>query len=323
MPFLLIVAFLVGVAVLVFFIGLARAVEPSDSDRLEDYLRDRPGTSSGTVSRRSGGGTTSSAGEMAQGIDKILRSVSVGDQLGYILRSADLQMTVFEFLLIWLLAIAGGVALGYLVSHSVLPAVLVGGIGALIPYIVLRNRITKRLRMFNDQLANVLMQLSSSMRAGYGVLQALNFVAQEIPAPAGHEFGLVVRDVKLGQSTMAALDALLERVESDDLRLMVTSMHIQSETGGNLAEILDTVSETIRERVRIKGELRALTSQQRMAGYVLAALPITVFLCLMLLNPTYESRLLLPGPTLCIPIGAILMMLTGFLIIRRIVALEV
>jgi tight adherence protein B len=134
---------------------------------------------------------------------------------------------------------------------------------------------------------------------------------------------MVVRDVKLGQSTMDALGDLLDRVESDDLHMVITAMRIQAETGGNLAEILDTVSETIRERVRIKGELRALTSQQRMAGYVLAALPIAVFACLMLLNPAYESRLLTPGPTLCIPIGAALMMIVGFLVMRRVIALEV
>ncbi len=323
MQFLVIVAVMVGVAVLMFFIGLARAVEPSESDRIEDYLSDFTTSGSGPVPRRAGGGRASSAGEMAQGIDKILRSVSIGDQLGHMLHSADLQMTILEYLLIWVLCIAGGVTLGYFVSRSWLPAVLVGGIGALIPYMMLRYRVSKRLRAFNTQLPNVLMQLSSSMRAGYGLMQALAFVAQEAPAPAGLEFAMVVRDVKLGQSTMTALDGLLDRVESDDLRLVVTSMHIQAETGGNLAEILDTVSETIRERVRIKGELRALTSQQRMAGYVLAALPIVVFFCIMALNPAYESRLLTPGPTLCIPIGAALMMITGFLVIRRIVALEV
>jgi tight adherence protein B len=266
---------------------------------------------------------SSSVGEMAQGIDKILRSISMGDRLARMLRSADLQMTIIEYLLLWLLCIAAMTTLGYVISHSWLPAVLVGLIGALIPYMILRYRMTKRLRAFNSQLPNVLMQLSGSMRAGYGLLQALAYVGQEIPAPAGREFGIVVRDVKLGQSTMAALDDLLDRVESDDLRLVVTAMRIQAETGGNLAEILDTVSETIRERVRIKGELRALTSQQRMAGYVLAGLPIIVFLILMLLNPTYEARLFAPGPTLCIPVGAALSMILGFLIIRRVIALEV
>ena len=323
MQMLLVVAALVGAAVLMFFIGLARAVDTSEADRLEEYLSDRPALGSGVTPRRTGGGMVSSAGEMAQGIDKVLRSVSLGNRLAHMLRSADLQFTVVEYLLIWLLSISAMSALGYFISRSVLPTVLVGLIGALIPYMILRNRMTKRLRAFSNQLPNVLMQLSGSMRAGYGLLQALAFVAQEIPAPAGHEFGTVVRDVKLGQSTMAALEDLLNRVESEDLRLVVTAMRIQAETGGNLAEILDTVSETIRERVRIKGELRALTSQQRMAGYVLAVLPIVVFFCLMALNPAYESRLFMPGPTLCIPIGAALMMLVGFLIIRRIVALEV
>ena len=322
MGMLVVVAALVGVAVLLFLIGLARAVEPSEADRLEEYLRDQQTSGSGSA-QRGAGGMTSSAGEMAQGIDKVLRSISLGNQLAHMLRSADLQMTVAEYLLVWLLCIAAASVLGYLVSHSVLPTVLTGLIGALIPYIVLRNRAAKRVRAFNSQLPNVLMQLSGSMRAGYGLLQALAYVAQEIPAPAGREFGKVVRDVKLGRTTMTALEDLLERVESDDLRLVVTAMRIQVETGGNLAEILDTVSETIRERVRIKGELRALTSQQRMAGYVLAALPVVVFFCLMALNPAYESRLFMPGPTLCIPIGAALMMLVGFLIIRRIIALEV
>ena len=133
----------------------------------------------------------------------------------------------------------------------------------------------------------------------------------------------MVRDVKLGRTTMMALEDLLNRVESEDLRLVVTAMRIQAETGGNLAEILDTVSETIRERVRIKGELRALTSQQRMAGYVLGLLPIVVFICIMAINPTYESRLFTPGPTLCLPIGAALSMMLGFIIMRRVVAIEV
>jgi tight adherence protein B len=321
MEMLLIAAALIGVAVLMFFIGLGRAVEPSEADRLEEYLSDHTASSSGPVPRRSG--MASSAGEMAQGIDKILRSISIGDRLARTLRSADLQMTVLEFLLLWLLCISGMTVLGYVITHSALPAALVGLIGALIPYMMLRYRTTKRLRAFNNQLPNVLMQLSGSMRAGYGVLQAIDFVAHEMPAPAGHEFGLVVRDVKLGRTLMAALEDLLDRVESDDLRLVVTAMRIQAETGGNLAEILDTVSETIRERVRIKGELRALTSQQRLAGYILAGLPIIVFFCLMTLNPAYESRLFTPGPTLCIPIGAAFSMLLGFVIIRRVIALEV
>lgn len=322
MDLLIVAAALLGGAVLLFFIGTARAVEPTDTDRFQDYLNERPSLSSSSVRRRTGN-AAASASEMAQGVEKVLRSISVGERLAHTLHSADLQMTVTEYLLVWLLCIFGGLAAGYALTHAWLPAVSVSVIGALIPYMILRYRLMKRLRAFNDQLPNVLMQLSGSMRAGYGLLQAIDFVSREMPAPAGKEFGLVLRDIKLGRATMDALEDMLDRVESDDLQLVITAMRIQAETGGNLAEILDTVSETIRERVRIKGELRSLTSQQRMAGYILAGLPVVVFLFLMLINPTYESRLFMPGPTLCIPIGAILCMMLGFLVMRRVIALEV
>jgi len=167
------------------------------------------------------------------------------------------------------------------------------------------------------------MQLSGSMRSGYGLLQAVDFVGHEMPPPVGPEFAQVVRDVKLGRSIMAALDDLAERVGSQDLSLIVLAIRIHHETGGNLAEILETVAETIRERVRIKGELRTLTAQQRYSGYVLAALPILMFFVLMLINPQYESNLFKPGPTLCIPIGAGFSMIIGFIAIRQIVQIEV
>lgn len=319
---LMLVAVLVGLAVMLFFIGTARAIEPPDTDRLQDYLRDLPAPGATPVPRRSGN-VSGSAGEMVQGMDKVLRSLGGGERLSRALQSADLQMTVTEFLLVWLLAVVVSVAAGYLLTRSALPALLLGVAGAAIPYAMLYSRRTKRLRAFDAQLPNVLMQLSGSLRAGYGLLQAIDFVAHEMPPPAGREFAQVVRDVKLGRSTLLALEAMLDRVDSEDFRLIVTAMRIQAETGGNLAEILDTIAETIRERVRIKGELRALTSQQRMAGYVLAGLPIVVFLFLMVVNPNYESRLFVPGPTLCIPVGSLVSMFIGFLVIRRVVAIEV
>ena len=322
MNIIVLVAILIGLAILVFFIGVARSVDTSEMDRLAEYLSDRSGMASTGSSRRSGG-MSASPTEVVQGIDKILRSVTVGDRLARELRSADLQLTVVEYLLIWLLCIVGGVALGYFVSRHALPALFTGLFGAFIPYMLLRYRQNKRLRAFDRQLPNILMQLAGSMRAGYGLLQAIDFVSREMPPPAGREFAQVVRDVKLGLTVMDALDALVDRVDSGDLQLIVIAVRIHQETGGNLAEILDTVGETIRERVRIKGELRSLTSQQRYAGYVLAVLPIIVFGVLMLLNPTYESRLFTPGLTLCIPFAAIVCMVVGFLVIRRIVNIEI
>ncbi len=322
MNIILIVAALFGLAIFIIFIGVARSVDTTEMDRLEEYLSDRTGVSTTVDSRRLGSMLTSRT-EMVQGIDKVLRSIAIGERLARELRLADLQLTVIEYLLAWVFCIVLGAGLGYFISGHPLPALFTGIFGAIIPYIVLRYRQNKRRQAFDRQLPNVLMQLSGSMRAGYGLLQAVDFVSREMPPPAGKEFAQVVRDVKLGLTTMDALDELLERVESSDLQLIVTAVRIQAETGGNLAEILDTVGETIRERVRIKGEIRSLTSQQRIAGYVLAGLPIVVFLCLMVINPTFESRLFAPGWTLCIPFGALVSMVVGFLAIRRIVAIEV
>lgn len=316
----IIVGVLSALAVLAVFMGLGRAIEPPPSNRLENYLSDELPESDSAVYRAHRSGNV---GDLVQGVDKIVRSASLGENLARSLRQADLQMTVTEYLALWILAIAVSVLAGLFLTRSPLTAVLCGVLGAMLPYVILQSRQASRLRAFNNQLNNVLMQLAGSLRAGYGLQQALDFVAHEMPAPAGKEFGQVLRDVRLGQTVMEALDSMLERVPSDDLRLIVTAIRIHYEIGGNLAEILDNVSETIRERVRIKGELRALTAQQRMAGYVLAALPVIVFMILMLLNPTYESRLFTPGPTLCIPVGALVMMVMGFLIMRRVIQLEV
>lgn len=314
----ILVGLLIGLAVLAIFAGLARSIEPSRADRLEEFLGDQARRPSPAAH-----GLSSSASDLVQGVDKIVRSVSLGEQLAQLLRQADVQTTVTEFLAIWLFCVGGGALAGYALSGNALAAVLTGLLGAILPYLILRSRQSNRLRAFNGQLQTVLMQLSGSMRAGYGLQQAIDFVAHEMPAPAGKEFATVIRDIRLGRTTMDALEDMLDRVPSDDLQLIVTAIRIHYEVGGNLAEILENVSETIRERVRIKGELRALTAQQRLAGYVLGALPILVFMVLMLLNPAYEARLFSPGPTLCIPIGALVMMLSGLLVIRRVVALEV
>lgn len=316
MDIALIVGALIALAIIVAFVGVGRALEPLGADRLEEYVGDR------SSRRRSQSSLGASVGEVVQGFDKIFRSISVLDQLARALQRAGLKLTVTEYMFVWLLTAAATTAAGRVISGDWLPAFLTGLLGVFMPYFFIGFLQASYLRAFNHQLGNVLMQLSGSMRAGYGLLQAVDFVAHEMPAPAGPELGQVVRDVKLGRSLMAALDDLTERVGSEDLTLVATAIHIHHETGGNLAEILETVTETIRERVRIKGELRSLTAQQRYSGYVLAALPILLFLVLMLINPQYESRLFQPGPTLCVPIGALVSMSIGFLAIRFIVAIE-
>ncbi len=166
--------------------------------------------------------------------------------------------------------------------------------------------------------------LVNSLRAGYSILQAMEAVAEEMAPPASEEFRRVVREVQLGVSMEDALNNLLRRVPSDDLDLMVTAMNIQREVGGNLAEVLDSISFTIRERVRIQGEIRALTAQGRYSGYIVSLLPVLVAFLIYLINPTFilpmfQDRIC-GWPMLGI---AILGVLVGNYVIQRIVNIEV
>jgi tight adherence protein B len=290
----ILVGMLIGLAIMFVFVGVAQTQELASPDRLDEYVSDQLAHARQESSRRSTR-LGQSANELAQGMEKILRSVSALDQLAYALQRADLRLTVIEYLAIWLFSLTAAATAGYLISHDWLSAAMAGLFGALLPHLFVRLRQTARLQAFNNQLGTTLMQLSGSMRAGYGLLQAIDFVAHEMPP----------------------------RVGSSDLMLIVTAIRIHHETGGNLAEILETVAETIRERVRIKGELRSLTAQQRLSGYALAVLPIILFFILMLINPQYESHLFTPGPTLCIPIGALVSMLLGLVAIRLIISIEV
>jgi tight adherence protein B len=148
-------------------------------------------------------------------------------------------------------------------------------------------------------------------------------VAQQLPDPIAAEFHRVTQEIGLGLHYEQALDNMLRRVPSDDLDLLITAINIQGKVGGNLAEILDTIGHTIRERVRIKGEIRVLTAQQMISGYILTALPVVLGLVLYLINKTYIGRMF-GDPCGWIMMGVAAVMITiGFLIIRKIVDIEV
>jgi tight adherence protein B len=210
-----------------------------------------------------------------------------------------------------------------MLQRNVFVGLLVAFVGFVLPIVFISMRQRQRRQAFDGQLPDVLDHLVGSLRAGYGLLQAVEWVARQLPHPAGTEFDRVVREVQLGRSLSQALDSMVRRIDSDDLALIVTAIKIQNEVGGSLADILETVAHTIRERVRIQREIMVLTAQQRYSGYVLMLLPIGLAFVLFLLNPEYEMQLFTPGPTLCIPIGAGIMMIIGFFAMRRIVEIDV
>jgi tight adherence protein B len=308
------VGILVGVAVLVLLYGLGQRMVPRDEidERLDEWIQ---------AERKAGRGEE--AQSLMQRVDRSVQRRGFGAKLREDLTQADLALTTTEYLLIRVAILAVFALVGYLLQRNLLTAVLLGAVGYVLPIIYVRMRQRQRLRAFNGQLPDVLDHLVGSLRAGYGLLQSVEWVSMQIPNPAGYEFERVIREVQLGRSLMEALDSMVRRIPSDDLALIVTAIKIQYEVGGRLADVLEIVAHTIRERVRIQREINVLTAQQRYSGYVLIALPIALALFLMVLNPEYEMRLFEPGPTLCIPVGAGLMMIVGFFAMRRIVDIEV
>jgi len=243
------------------------------------------------------------------------------------LQRADLRLRTSEFLMIQigstivfvLIAIARfGLPLGGLIQ-----TIVFGIIGYLLPSFYVKYRINKRLKAFNNQLGDTLTLLSNAIKAGYSFAQAIDTVAKNAVAPISDEFGRAVREMNLGGSPDEALQNITKRIVSADFDLVATAYSIHRTVGGNLAEILDNIAYTIRERVRIKGEIATLTAQARASGTLITFLPIVLAAFMYFVTPTYFR------PMFDSIVGWILLVIGGFmifvgnLIIRRVVAIEV
>ena len=204
---------------------------------------------------------------------------------------------------------------------------LVGAVaGSFIPGGQVKRLQGKRLRKFDDQLPDMLNLMVNGLRAGYSTMQAMEAISKELPPPICDEFRRVVQEMQLGIPMEKALDNLLRRIPSDDLDLCITAINVQREVGGNLAEILDTISYTIRERVRIKGEIRVLTSQVMYSGRFLAVMPLFVMGILYLLNRDYMMEFFKPENFPCgyiaLALGAGLI-IAGYFVMNKLGDIEV
>jgi tight adherence protein B len=317
----LVVGMAVAGAVVLLFLGISRALAPSSEldQRIEDWVQ-------GGGEEAGGGGfslqdepSDSLLGRVEQTVTRQDFAASIKEDLA----RANLSLTVTEYLLIRVGLLVVFFLIGYLLQRNLLVGLLLAVGGLFLPTIYVRTRQSARLRAFNGQLPDVLDHLQGSLRAGYGLLQSVEWVSRQIPPPAGMEFDRVLREVQLGRSLLDALDSMVRRIPSDDLALIVTAIKIQYEVGGSLAEVLETVAHTIRERVRIQREISVLTAQQRVSGYVLMFLPIGMAVFLMVVNPDYMAPMFEPGPFLCLPIGTAVLMVMGYIIMRRIIDIEV
>jgi tight adherence protein B len=250
-------------------------------------------------------------------ITKRVEKSSFGDKIAKDLARADLKLKPGEYVALMVISAFLVGILGYFLGKSSLILALAGAVfGLFIPRIFVSGAQKKRLIKFSDQLADMLSLMVNGLRAGYSTLQAMEAVSKELPPPISDEFRRVVQEIQLGVTTEKALDNLLRRIPSDDLDLVITAMNVQREVGGNLAEILETISHTIRDRVKLKGEIRVMTSQQSYTGKFLSILPILVVLVLYVMNKSYIASLWGPeGFYNGIPCGYCALGATGFLIV--------
>lgn len=211
---------------------------------------------------------------------------------------------------------------GLLITRSLILSLLLLGVGGFIPRLFLKRAQNKKRKQFNNQLADSLLILANSLRAGFSLLQAMEMVSQEMPNPISGEFKIALREMTYGTPTETALLNLADRVGSDDLELLVTAILIQRQVGGNLAEVLINIHTTIEDRLRIQMEIKTLTAQGRMSGYIIGALPLAIAGVLTVLNPSY-LKLLYTTPLGLILLGiGVFSEIIGFLIIRKIITVK-
>jgi tight adherence protein B len=255
-------------------------------------------------------------------IHRILSSLNFVKSLDNMIKQADVQITVSRLLGFSVIAgVMAGLAAATILSS--IAVVVFALIAAVLPALHIARTRRKRLRAFNAQLPDTLDLLSRSLAVGHAFSESLHQVAMEMPDPVAKEFRITFEEQKLGLSFKLALDRLVERVPLLDLRLCVTAMHIQRETGGNLAEILEKVSETIRERFKIMEDFRTMTTSARLSGWILCALPFGLVFLLTLVNPEYMSVLVSDPRGHYVIAFALVWQIFGMLLIKKFLAIKV
>lgn len=256
-------------------------------------------------------------------LTKFRRGKAYANYLDSQLEMGSINLRVNEFITIAVFAVLAVGILGYLLLNSLLGMLLFMILGAIIPHTILSIKCQSRIKAFRKQIPETLVLIANGMRAGYSFLQALNIVRQEMPAPMSEEFARLIEETSLGIPIDEALKAMGDRMNDEDFNLVITAVIIQRSAGGNLAEVLTNIEHTIRERIKVKNEIKVLTAQGKLTAVILVLLPILVSLAIYMMNPEYITTLFVE-PVGRMMLGAgLLLMVFGTLVIKRIVTIKV
>lgn len=261
-------------------------------------------------------------GKIRDWINKALRSLS-SEKMQIRLSSAYWKITDVEYILMRVMSVVLALLFGWLLLGNMLIGIFMSAIAFLLPPILLDRAINKRQKQFHQQLLDVLTLVKGSVQAGYGLMQALDLAVREVPAPASEEFGRVLYEIRLGLNLEDALFNLAERMDNDDLQIVVTAIIINDQVGGNLTTVLESTVDTIRDRQQLQGEIRSLTSYARYVGNFLSLLPFIVGIGIFFINPSYFETLGSSIITQGLFVGALLGIILGNVWIRQIVKIKV
>jgi tight adherence protein B len=255
-------------------------------------------------------------------LGRLLTGRSFTESLSDELRRTGSTMSPAAFVQVCFITIVTGVALGLLFGGAIVAGVF-GALGVIAPFVWMRRRQRKRLEAFQAQLPDAIDMLVSAMKAGYSFQAAMNFIGEETPAPLGPEFARFYDEQRLGIDVRSALLSLQSRVDSMDLRMFVTAVLVQRESGGNIGEVLANISDIMRERFALKGELETLTAESRLSARILAALPVLVFMGMFALNPQFMRPMLQQGAGQVMLVLAGISVALGYLVMVRIADIDV
>jgi tight adherence protein B len=275
------------------------------------------------VVSQSGGKGTISQHDYLPFLTHALERRALFDSLKLDLIRAGMRLRPSEFVVALVLSTFFCPIVAFFFTHHPLVLVLAGAFGFMLPFGILKAMQATRLAKFGAQLPDALILIASSIRSGYSFMRAIQVVSDQMADPIAEEFGRVLKETNLGSPTEVAFANMVRRVPSYDLDLVVTAVVIQQQVGGNLAEIMDTIAGTIRERVKLQREIAALTAEGKLSGWICFGMPFFMFGIMTTLNPDYMKPLMTTPQGWMMVWIALALQLMGGAIIKKLLSVDV